>query len=73
MLSENQLKIIVESNRPSDLALRHFQKKLFQLQRANEANQAVKSHVIAKGENQQSSSDTFDLNESARNNIDNQK
>jgi hypothetical protein len=52
MCSENQLKIIVESNRPSDLALRHFQKKLFQLQRTNEANQAVKADDIAKGENQ---------------------
>jgi hypothetical protein len=52
MCSENQLKIIIESNRPSDLALRHFQKKLFQLQRINEANQAAKTEAMAKEENQ---------------------
>lgn len=52
MYNNSKLKIMVESNRPSDLALRQFQIKLFQLQRANEANLAVKADAIAKGENQ---------------------
>ena len=52
MCSENQLKISVESNRPSDQALRHFQKKLFQLQRPIEAIQIIKADDATKGENE---------------------
>lgn len=42
MRNDSQLSITVMSNKPSDQALRNFQRKLYQLQQSNELNKLIR-------------------------------